>query len=199
MKLHAPRHSTVVAYVALLAALSGGGAYAAGQITSHDIKKNAVLSKHIKDGQVATSDLADNAVTGAKVNEASLGQVPSAATAGTATSATTASSATTAGNAANLGGRPASAYLTGSVYKVEAATDAGTRLGDNTNSKAMACDPGDVLLSGGPASISKTSTVLESFPTPGSTNSWSARINDNGAADSFTVVVLCLDSAAPAH
>lgn len=196
MKLSLPRHSTVVAYVAMVAALSGGGAYAAGQITSHDIKKNAVLSKHIKDGQVATVDLADNAVTGAKVNEASLGQVPSAATAG---SATTATSATTAGNATNLGGKPASAYLSGSVYKVEAATDAGTRLGDNTNSKAMACDAGDVLLSGGPASVNKTSTLLESFPTPGSTNSWSARINDNGTADSFTVVVLCLDSAAPAH
>src|SRR3954469_20187250 len=106
MKLSPPRHQTVVAYVALIAAFSGGGAYAAAQVGSHDIKKNAVLSKHIKDGQVASADLADGAVTGAKVTESTLGQVPSAATASTAT---------TAGNAAQLGGKPASAYLAGSV------------------------------------------------------------------------------------
>jgi hypothetical protein len=54
-------------------------------------------------------------------------------------------------------------------------------------------DPGDLLLSGGPANINKTTTLLESFPSPRSTNSWSVRVNKNGNADNFSVVVLCAD------
>jgi hypothetical protein len=56
-----PSHATVVAYVALFAALATGGAYAAGQITSGDIKKNAVKSKHIASTQVKPSDVAQGA------------------------------------------------------------------------------------------------------------------------------------------
>jgi hypothetical protein len=51
-------HGTVVAYLALFAALATGGAYAAGEIGSNDIAKNAVKSKHIKKGQVKESDVA---------------------------------------------------------------------------------------------------------------------------------------------
>jgi hypothetical protein len=50
--------SNVVAYVALFAALGGTGAWAADKITSKDIAKNAVRSKHIKNGQVKKRDLA---------------------------------------------------------------------------------------------------------------------------------------------
>lgn len=177
-----PSHSTVVAYVALTAALSTGGAYAAAQIGAKDIKPDAVRSKHIKDGQVRTGDLgfaavtsekvADSSLTGDDVNEPTLDIVP---------------------DSAALAGRGPASFATSSVYKTEAATDAGTRLGDNTNVKNMACDAGDILLSGGPASISPTSKILESFPTPGGTNSWTVRINDGGIADNFTVVILCLD------
>jgi hypothetical protein len=46
----------VVAYLALFAAL-GGGAYAASKVGSGDIKRNAVLSKHIKGGNVKPPDL----------------------------------------------------------------------------------------------------------------------------------------------
>lgn len=178
-----PKHGTVVAYAALVVALSSGGAaFAASQIGAKDIKPDAVRSKHIKDGHVRTNDLALDAVTGAQVandtltgddlDESTLGTVP---------------------NAAQLAGRGPGSFATSTVYKTEAATDAGTRLGDNTNSKAMACAAGDILLSGGPASISATTDLLESFPTPATPNSWSVRINDNGVADAFTVVILCLD------
>jgi hypothetical protein len=91
---------------------------------------------------------------------------------------------------------PAAGYLRGSVYKREAATDAGTTLGDGTSVKAQACDAGDMLLSGGPASLNATTDLIETFPTPGSTTSWSARVDKNGVGDSWTVVVLCLDTAA---
>ncbi len=62
-----PNHATVVAYLALFVALSGS-AWAAAKIGPHDISRNAVRGKHIK----------DDTVTGTDVAEASLGTVPSA-------------------------------------------------------------------------------------------------------------------------
>jgi hypothetical protein len=210
-----PAHATVVAYLALFLVMSTGGAYAASKIGASSIKSNAIRSRHIlngevrnpdlrakavtnsklganavttsklKDGSVNTGDLADNAVNGAKVaddsvtgwdvNESTLGQVPSAA------------------NSATLAGKAPTAFASSTVYKRESAVDAGIRKGDATNVKSQSCDTGDILLSGGPANISKTSKMLESFPSPGTTNGWSARINDGGVADNFSVVVLCLD------
>jgi hypothetical protein len=79
-----------------------------------------------------------------------------------------------------------------SVYKNESAIEAGTDHGDGTSIITEACNAGDILLSGGPANVSGTSWVVESFPSPGSTNSWTARINKAGLTDNFSVVVLCL-------
>jgi hypothetical protein len=64
-------------------------------------------------------------------------------------------------------------------------------LGDGTQVISQACDAGEILLSGGPANIAPTTTLLESFPSPGGTNSWTARVNKNGQVDNFSVVVLC--------
>ena len=121
---------------------------------------------------VGTAQVGDGSLTGSDIDESTLGVVP---------------------NAARLGGEPASAYLRGPVYKAEASTDAGTSLGDGTFTKANACNPGDILLSGGPASVNPASTVIESFPTPATNTSWTVRINKFGAGDDFTVVILCLD------
>jgi len=197
-----PRHSTVVAYLALVTALSTGGAYAAGQIGAHDIKKDAVRSKHIKDGQVRTQDLAldsvtsaqvapgtltgadvtdnsltgadvtDNSLTGADILESSLGQVP---------------------NASTLAGRAPTTFVSSTVYKRESAVAAGTDLGDGTFVADQACDPGDLIVAGGPANVNPTSDMVESFPSPGSTTTWTARINKHGVADNFSVVILCFD------
>jgi hypothetical protein len=123
-------------------------------------------------GKVTSAKVADNGLTGTDIDESTLGQVP---------------------DSAKLAGRLPATFLNNTIYKTEAPTGPGTRLGDNTNVISFACDAGDVLLSGGPASVSATSDLLESFPTPGATNSWTARINDNGTADSFTVVILCVD------
>jgi hypothetical protein len=84
-------------------------------------------------------------------------------------------------------------FVRNDIYKLESAVDAGTVLGDGTFSAGQACNPGDVLLSGGPANVNATNRVLESFPPPGTTNSWNARINKNGATDNWNVVVLCAD------
>jgi hypothetical protein len=66
-----PSHGTVVAYLALFVAL-GGTTYAAATIGSNSIKNNAVLSRHIKDGEVKNPDLGANSVGGGKVIDNSL-------------------------------------------------------------------------------------------------------------------------------
>ena len=76
----------VMAAVAFFIAVAGGSAYAAATIGSGDIKSNAVLSRHIKDGAFKTPDLAGNSVGTGKVIDGSLlgrdfrpGQLSSAA------------------------------------------------------------------------------------------------------------------------
>jgi hypothetical protein len=62
--------------VALFVAL-GGGAYAAAQITSQDVKNNSLLSKDLKDGKgVKGVDVTNNSLTGKDIKESSLGKVP---------------------------------------------------------------------------------------------------------------------------
>ena len=58
-------YANVVATLCLFLLL-GAGAHAAG------LAKNSVKSKHIKDGQVKTVDLASNAVNGSKVGDSTL-------------------------------------------------------------------------------------------------------------------------------
>jgi hypothetical protein len=66
MRLRRPRHGTVVAYVALFAAL-GGTSYAAATLP-----RNSVGSSQIRAGSVTSSKLANFSVTSAKVRNGSL-------------------------------------------------------------------------------------------------------------------------------
>jgi hypothetical protein len=52
-----PAPALAVAFVALLAALGTGGAYAASKIGPDDIKPSAVRSKHVKNGAIAIRDI----------------------------------------------------------------------------------------------------------------------------------------------
>ncbi|MEK6328084.1 MAG: hypothetical protein AABM66_11265 [Actinomycetota bacterium] len=56
-------YANVMATIAAFGVLAGGGAYAATKIGSNDIRRNAVRSKHIKNGQVKRLDLGRGAVT----------------------------------------------------------------------------------------------------------------------------------------
>jgi hypothetical protein len=114
-----PSPAMAVAFVALLAALSGtaialpgtntvdSGDIKRGAVKRSDIGRNAVTGAKIRNGSASGADVADNSLTGTDINESTLGQVPSANTAGsantanTANSASTANSATTAQNADN--------------------------------------------------------------------------------------------------
>lgn len=87
----------VTSTLALVIALGGGVVYAADKIGSSQIARDAVKSKHLKDGQVQGPD----------VDESSLGRVPSAqdaVTAQTATSAQSAAVAESAERAESVGG-----------------------------------------------------------------------------------------------
>ncbi|MFL5897301.1 MAG: hypothetical protein ACJ76D_02380 [Solirubrobacterales bacterium] len=141
-------------------------------VNATKLADKAVNSAKVQDKSLKGIDLADNSLGGQQIDESTLGQVP---------------------DAAKLGGKAAGGYLSSSIYKVENPEGAGSELGDGTFVQSKACEPGDVMLTGGPASVRSTSTLLESFPTPGSTNSWTARIQKNAQEDNWTVVVLCID------
>lgn len=66
--LRRPRHATVVAYLALVIAMSGS-AYAIGKasVGERELKNNAVTSKKIKNGHVKSKDLAKGSVTPEKL------------------------------------------------------------------------------------------------------------------------------------
>jgi len=147
---------------------------AGSSVTAAKLADNAVTTGKIADLAVTTGKIGNEAVTGPKVNEATLGEVPLAA------------------NALKLEGKPASSFLSSSVYKTESPVGPGTALGAS-HFIDHACNPGDVMLSGGPANIADTSILLESFPAPGSNTTWRARINKKGETDNFSVVVLCID------
>lgn len=68
-RVRRPSHATIVAYLALFAAL-GGGAYAAKLA-----QKNSVNSRAIIDGQVRARDLRRGAVSGAKIANGAVGGV----------------------------------------------------------------------------------------------------------------------------
>ena len=145
---------------------------APASVKTTELADNAVTSAKLADNAVNSAKVADNSLTGEDVDESTLGQVP---------------------DAANLQGKGPAQFLSSSVYKRESAVDAGQTLGDGTQVKSQNCDPGDVLLAGGPANIAATTTLLESFPAPGTTNGWQARVNKNGGTDNWSVVILCVD------
>lgn len=82
-------YANVMSSIAVFLVLGGGAAFAAGQlgknsVGSKQLKKNAVTKAKIKKNAVTTAKIKNGAVTGAKINAATLGTVPSAASAGNA-------------------------------------------------------------------------------------------------------------------
>lgn len=78
-------HATVIAYLALFVAL-GGVSYgvATGSIDSRELKNNTIRGKDVKDNGLTGKDV--KTLTGADIDESSLGTVPSAGRADIASS-----------------------------------------------------------------------------------------------------------------
>ncbi len=72
IKFRRPDHASVVAYLALFLALTGGVAYAAGKIGSHQIKKNAITTAKIKKNAVNGSKVKNQSLTGSDINVSTL-------------------------------------------------------------------------------------------------------------------------------
>src|SRR3954454_7840978 len=87
-------YANVMSSIAVFLVLGGATALAAGlaknSVGTKQLKKNAVTSAKIKKNAITTPKIKGDAVTGAKVNEGTLGTVPSANTANSATTAGTA-------------------------------------------------------------------------------------------------------------
>jgi hypothetical protein len=123
-----PSPAMAVAFIALLAALSGTAVALPGKNTvdSGDIRKgavkrgdiggNAVNGGKVANNSIGGADVRNDGLTGDDVNESSLGAVPnatnanSANTANSANSANTANTATNAGNADQLDGQDSTEF-----------------------------------------------------------------------------------------
>jgi len=81
---HRPSYADVVSTLALVVAVGGATAFAAGQLA-----KNSVGAKQLKSNAVTTSKIKNQAVTGPKIKLATLGTVPSAGHAASADTAGT--------------------------------------------------------------------------------------------------------------
>lgn len=109
-------YANVASTAALVIAIGGGGAAVAATM----VPANSVGSRQIVNNSVKTQDLKDNGVTGTDVDETTLGQVPSAASADSATNATTADTATMANGVAAGAINNANAFGTANLGIVRA-------------------------------------------------------------------------------
>jgi hypothetical protein len=157
-----PSPAMVVAFAALVAALSGtavalpgqntvdSGDLKRGAVKTSDIARNAVTRPKVRNRAINGAKVANNSLTGADINEGTLGQVPSA---NQANSANTANSAATAGTA----GRLTRVTVQREDFQVA----------DNSGNGAVAvCPPGQQALSGGVVTGANDSYITNSRPGP---------------------------------
>ena len=140
-------YANVMATLALFIALGGTG-YAAlrvprASVGSIQLRRHAVTNSKIAPGAVSASRVKENTLTGTEINEAALGQVPSADRANHASSADTAGSAVNAQNAATLGGLSAAqlrlACPAGTLKYLGECFEVAERGATNWASAAIAC------------------------------------------------------------
>jgi hypothetical protein len=184
--------SMVVALIALAVAL-GGTSYAAVKLAprsvgSKELKKGAVTRANLRDNAVNGAKIADDSLTGKDVAESSLGQVPSAATAGTADH----------GNASGALDRTFYRVVTGTVPPAKTdPADPTSTIPVNASATAT-CDAGHLAVGGG-AKVEDLDLmgVEHSFPDAGG-RAWTAAVasDDAGAPHSFTVYAICVPAGA---
>jgi hypothetical protein len=152
-RFRAPSPALIVAFVALVAALSGSAIALPGKnkIDRNDVKRNAITGKQLK----------NNSVKGADVDEGTLGKVPSAGVA---------DSATSAGNAASLDGRGPGAFESSAVEPLHEVGTAGSSFGpgwatiEDDHVASFYKDRGRVHLQGAVSQDSGTGDLIFTLP-----------------------------------
>jgi hypothetical protein len=160
-----PSPAMVVAFAALVAALSGtavalpgrntvdSGDLKRGAVKTSDIARNAVTRPKVRNGAINGAKVANNSLTGADIDEGTLGQVPSANQATSANTANSAANAATAGTA----GRLTRVTVQREDFQVA----------DNSGNGAVAvCPAGQQALSGGVVTGANDSYITNSRPGP---------------------------------
>jgi hypothetical protein len=177
-----PSPAMAVAFVALLAALTGTAVALPGTntVNSGDIVNNTIRSKDVrnnnlrgkdirngslagrdvKNGSLTGADVKDDSLTGADINEGTLGTVPSATNAQNAQSAT---------NATQLGGLPPSGYQTRVRWALVAANGTILRQSGGISLTAHPAD-GNYYLNFGSPVVGKLIHVTGSSLTDGTGN-----------------------------
>jgi hypothetical protein len=217
-----PSPAMAVAFVALLAALSGTAIALPGRNTvdSGDLKRGAVKTSDIARGAVTNSKVRNRTLTGAKlrngtitggkvsadtltganINESTLGQVPSANTANTATTASRVAPNGVHTDAIQNGAVTSPKIAADAVGARElkgtyAAVSGGTPAAADTFVNATAtCNPGDVVLGGGFAWAADADEIETVYSTPDPLTNPNTWIvrSRSGAANTLFAWALCL-------
>jgi hypothetical protein len=138
LRIGRPTHATVIAYLALFAALGGTG-YAAVKINGSDLVNSSVTGKKLK----------RNTIGAREVNESKLGTVRSAATATRAESAATAGSATAASSATNAGHATSADHSTSAGFASRAGEATKAEVATNATNATNATQAANAALLGG--------------------------------------------------
>ena len=190
MKRLRPSPSMVVAFIALFMAIGGGSWALAASLPS-----KSVGSKQLRRGAVRNANLANGAVTGAKVKDRSL--TARDINVGSLQGVGSAASAASATNAAHANAAAALDKVT--YVRVQGAVAAApSDLVHATGAASAACPSGMFAVGGGVGVTDSANTsVIDSFPEPGG-QAWTVRVDnsDPGGGKSFIVVAVCLSAAA---
>lgn len=179
--------SMVVAFIALAAAL-GGTSYAAIRLPARSVgakqlRSLSVTKAKIAAGAVDGSKVGDESLTGQDIQEATLGQVPSAV------NATNASNSTHAGSSAGID----KIVYRGVNVVIPPAPSAGTPA---TVAASAPCDPGQRVVGGG-AKVEDPSmtSIADTYPDAGGTI-WTVHADNNDTvAHGLTVFAICVPAA----
>lgn len=177
--------SMLVSMAAVVLAV-GGTASAAKLIGGSQILNGSLTGADVRSNSIPGSDLRNGSVTPGKLSASVRQQLGATGPAGPTGPTGPAGPQGPKGDT----GDPGTSITLANVYQRESALGLGTDKGDGTHTQSLKCDPGDILLSGGPANLSATTDLVESFPKD---DFWAVRIHSNAVADNFSVVVKCLD------
>jgi len=185
----------VIAYLALFVALCTGSAWAAASIGPNDIQKNAVKSRHIKNGQVKKKDLHGASVNTDKIQDGAVGTLDLGTD--SVTSPKIADGGVNSGDLAN--GAVDAPSLGNVVARVKEITlPANGNVADN-----VFCQPGERLIGGGARSILFDGWLVSSRPIKSDgadpadgqddLTGWRAAVhNDSATASTFKIFAMCL-------